>query len=114
VFRLIQYYLPGLESADKRTPPKWELEYLTLPPALLHPPSSDEADGFYYPFPLRNLPRSMRNATITASKYAPYHLTDLTIGSWVGLAQRLANTREKRLRKKFRRYITLGDPEEDE
>lgn len=82
----------------------------------LHPPRESEAsaaegDGFHYPIPLKLLPRSLRNATTNKSKFAPYQLADLTVGSWTKLAARLGRGEKAKLRKKFRRYMYLGGEE---
>ncbi|OSX60399.1 hypothetical protein POSPLADRAFT_1066706 [Postia placenta MAD-698-R-SB12] len=100
-----QYYLPKLDAADKNHPPKYKLEYLTFPVSGLHRAGADEAP--WWPIPLRHLPKSLRNATATASKRAPYGLVDLTVPSWTDLAQRLAKGAEKKLRKRFRRYMYM-------
>ncbi|KAI0081809.1 endopolyphosphatase [Panus rudis PR-1116 ss-1] len=104
-----QYYIPNLNGTGKR-PPKFKLEYLTFAPTSLHPPATG-ARG-WYPIPLKNLPRSLRNATVTRSKYAPYRMADLTIPSWVKLAQRLAKPRQTKLRGRFRRYMYMGADDE--
>jgi len=106
-----QYYIPKLESADKKHPPKVKLEYLTFPVSLLHPARAEDEATFWYPIPLRHLPKSLRNATVTASKFAPYGLADLTIASWTDLAQRLAVGAERKLRKRFRKYMYMGTDE---
>ncbi|CCM02492.1 uncharacterized protein FIBRA_04593 [Fibroporia radiculosa] len=106
-----QYYLPGLASSSQKRPPKFKLEYLTFAVSQLHPSGGEGAEGFTYPVPLRHLPRSLRNATVTASKFAPYGLADLTIPSWADLARRLAEGEDKQLRKRFRRYMYMGADE---
>ncbi|KAI0921857.1 hypothetical protein AcW1_004280 [Taiwanofungus camphoratus] len=106
-----QYNLPSLEASDKKHRPKYKLEYLTFPVSSLHPPHEEAKPAFWYPIPLRHLPQSLRNATITESKYAPYRLADLTIPSWTDLAQRLAGDAEKKLRKRFRKYMYMGADE---
>ena len=105
-----QYYLPNLKEANEEQKPAYELEYMTFQPALLHP-DGGSAETFRYPIPLQQLPRSLRNSTVTVSKYAPYEMGDLTVGSWVELARRLGNKTESRLRKRFRRYMYLGGDE---
>ena len=63
-------------------------------------------DGvFQYPVPLRELPRSLRSGKKGKSKYAPYGLEDLTLGSWLGFARRLGNEKEKKIRKLFVKYM---------
>ncbi|PCH41204.1 endopolyphosphatase [Wolfiporia cocos MD-104 SS10] len=106
-----QYYLPALDASSKKHPPKYRLEYLTYPLALLHPPDAAAEAQFAYPIPRRHLPKSLRNATRSESKYAPYRLEDLTIPSWTGLARRLAEGTEEKLRKRFRKYMYMGADE---
>ncbi|RDB22520.1 Endopolyphosphatase [Hypsizygus marmoreus] len=108
-----QYYLPNLKDANKTHEPRFKLEYLTFPPQLLHPPAvrADGRHDFRYPIPLRHLPRSLRNASTTESKYAPYGMADLTIGSWMKLAQELGDANSKKLRKRFRKYMYMGGEE---
>ncbi|KZT12740.1 uncharacterized protein LAESUDRAFT_13671 [Laetiporus sulphureus 93-53] len=108
-----QYYIPRskLEAGDKKHAPKYKLEYLTYPVSVLHPPRVADTGTFLYPIPLRHLPKSLRNATITKSKYAPYSLADLTIPSWTDLARRLGDVTEKKLRKRFRRFMYMGGEE---
>ncbi|KZT74415.1 endopolyphosphatase [Daedalea quercina L-15889] len=106
-----QYYLPDLDSANKKHAPKVKLEYLTFSRRALHPSSgSEQAEAAWHPIPLRHLPKSLRNATMTdkGSKYVPYGLADLTIGSWVDLGRRLAAGTEAKLRKRFRRFMYMG------
>ncbi|CAL1700593.1 unnamed protein product [Somion occarium] len=109
-----QYYMPDLNATTnkRKRPPKYKLEYLTFHPSLLHPPSEGARSGFHYPLPLRNLPRSLRNSTVTKSKYAPYGMHDLTIPSWLKLARRLGKAKHKKLRARFRRYMYMGADEE--
>lgn len=108
-----QYYIPSLETANKTHHPRFKLEYLTFAPELLHPPSAitDSARGFQYPIPLQHLPRSLRNSSVTSSKYAPYRMPDLTIPSWVKLAHKLGDKEHTKLRKRFRKYIYMGGEE---
>lgn len=107
-----QYWLPALDESDEKKSPKYKLEYLTFPLSHLHPlPHQDMKPSYEYPIPLRHLPRSLRNATITSSKYAPYEMEDLTIPSWTELAQRLARAKGKNLGKKFRKYMYMGADE---
>lgn len=73
----------------------------------------DGGGKIWYPFPLRNLPGSLRNATVSESKYAPYGMKDLTIGSWMELARRLGDGKHgKKLRKRFKRYMYFGGDEQ--
>ncbi|GBE79453.1 Endopolyphosphatase [Sparassis crispa] len=103
-----QYYLPDLEFGTAKRPPKYKLEYLTYQIAQLHPPEKKAGLKPYYPIPLRHLPKSLRDPNRTESKFAPYELADLTIPSWTELAQRLGEQGEKKLRRRFRRYMFMG------
>ncbi|OCH94072.1 endopolyphosphatase [Obba rivulosa] len=104
-----QYYMPNLGDSDRKHPPKYKLEYLTYPVESLHPPREATAEAkFHYPIPLKQLPRSLRNATISSSKYAPYEVEDLTIPSWLELARRLGDPAEAKLRKRFKKYMYMG------
>ncbi|KAH9938626.1 uncharacterized protein B0H18DRAFT_1081217 [Fomitopsis serialis] len=94
-----QYYLPDLESANKKHAPKVKLEYLTFARGALHPPPGGEG-GFRYPIPLRHLPRTLRNATGEGAGR-----------SWAGLGRRLAAGTEKALRKRFRGFMYMGGDE---
>lgn len=105
-----QYYLPSIKDADKSHPPHFELEYVTYSVANLHPRKGLE-DDFQYPIPLKHLPTPLQNATTSKSKYAPYGLADLTIGSWVRLARRLGDSSHGKLRKRFRKYMFGGGKE---
>jgi len=104
-----KYFIPDLASANATHPPKIKLEYLTFNPTALHPQNNHT--DFHYPVPLRNLPRSLRNSTITKSKYAPYRMSDLTIPSWIKLAQKLAKPKQKKLRKRFKKFMFMGGEE---
>ncbi|KAG2056419.1 hypothetical protein BDR06DRAFT_970153 [Suillus hirtellus] len=95
-----QYYIPQLEKYDEKDGPKFKLEYLTFPISSLH-----LTEG---PVPLRNLPKSLREAGVTESELAPYELPDLTIPSWLDLACELGKPREKKLRKQFKKYMYMG------
>ncbi|TFK75900.1 endopolyphosphatase [Pluteus cervinus] len=108
-----QYYLPNLKDANEEQKPAYELEYMTFQPALLHPEAADGGSGeiFWYPIPLQQLPRSLRNSSVTESKFAPYAMADLTVGSWLELGRRLGDKTETALRKKFRKYMYLGGSE---
>lgn len=119
--------------ANKSNRPKFKLEYLTYALPSLHPEitgagvdeggltpqarSDDEGEGsnlYHYPVPLKELPRSLRewNGTRTKSRYAPYRLADLTVGSYVRLARRLGDGSRTKLRKRFRRYMYMGGEED--
>ena len=105
-----------------KRPPKWKLEYLTFAPQALHPPTAavlgdDEPkaqknkkkEQFVYPIPLKRLPKKLRQANVTSSKYAPYAMEDLTIPSWASLARRLAKAgKSSKLRRRFREYMYMG------
>ncbi|KAF8076398.1 endopolyphosphatase, partial [Lyophyllum atratum] len=82
-----QYYMPDLEDANKTHRPRFRLEYLTFAPKMLHPPPFGKGHRFQYPIPLRHLPKSLRDSGVTESKYAPYEMEDLTIPSWIELAE---------------------------
>lgn len=104
--------MPHLKAANETHQPDFILEYLTFQPSQLHPTEgSDGRDSFAYPIPLHHLPRSLRNSSVTESKYTPYKLPDLTIPSWVKLARRIADPKHKKLQKRFRKYMYLGGEE---
>ena len=102
-----QYYLPDLDAADKRNPPKFKLEYLTYALRALHPPVGVAGNEFHYPVPVRHLPKKLRKGGVVTSKYAPYEMEDLTIGSWVELAHVLGNKENKKIRKRYKRYMYM-------
>jgi len=107
-----QYYIPHLEDANKTHRPRFTLEYLTFAPKLLHPPPTfGKGQKFQYPIPLQRLPKSLRDSGVTESKYAPYEMADLTIPSWMELAQKLGDRQQKKLRKRFRKYMYMGGEE---
>ncbi|KAF8897542.1 endopolyphosphatase [Infundibulicybe gibba] len=107
-----QYYIPHLEAGDKTHEPSFELEYLTFPVERLHPDPLDGMMGdFQYPLPLHNLPRVLRQGNVSESKYSPYELPDLTIGSWVDLGRRLGDAKHEKLRRRFRKYMYFGGEE---
>ncbi|KAH7929456.1 hypothetical protein BV22DRAFT_1143330 [Leucogyrophana mollusca] len=111
-----QYYLPKLDEYNERRKPKFKLEYLTFPISALHPWKDRDGGGGKTmsatpPIPLRNLPKALRSGDVTESKYAPYGMADLTIPSWIELGQRLGNEEEKKLRKRFRKYMYMGGEE---
>ncbi|KAI0796639.1 Metallo-dependent phosphatase-like protein [Abortiporus biennis] len=108
-----QYFMPNL-TTTKKSPPKYKLEYMTFSPASLHASAGLEEEmsgNVRYPIPLRHLPRSLRNSTVTKSKYAPYEMRDLTIPSWTDLARRLAKPKHEKLRKTFRKFMYMGAEE---
>ena len=102
-----QYYLPDLGNASEKYTPKWELEYMTYGLSVFEKKGSDESQEI---IPRKNLPKSLRNGG--GSKYAPYSLEDLTIPSWIGLAKKLGDGENRKLRKKFRKYMFMGHGEE--
>jgi len=101
--------MPKLEKGSKTRAPKFELEYLTYDLDLLYPGGGQETqEEFAYPVPIRHLPKSLREPGTTKSKFAPYRLKDLTIPSWIRLARQLGGEKDKKLRRVFRKYMTLG------
>ncbi|KAK0468387.1 Metallo-dependent phosphatase-like protein [Desarmillaria tabescens] len=103
-----QYYIPDLADGNKTHKPHFKLEYTTYSPLDLHPATTEEDGEFVYPIPLGNLPKSLRKGPVEKSEYTPYGMRDLTIGSWVELARRLANGKENKLRKRFREFMYIG------
>ncbi|KAG2008600.1 sphingomyelin phosphodiesterase [Coprinopsis cinerea AmutBmut pab1-1] len=104
-----QYNIPNLGEANKTHPPRFELEYVTFDPSLLHPSPEDDLDSFVYPLPPRNLPEELQDPQVNkSSTYAPYKMKDLTIPSWVKLGRKLADENNGKLRKKFRRFMYAG------
>lgn len=103
-----QYYLPpdALSNATKK--PKFKLEYMTYTLDALHP-----ADGSAGPVPNKELPKSLRKGTKrdAKGKFVPYGLPDLTVGSWLGLADRLGGNGSKTLKQRFRKYMFMGGAE---
>lgn len=95
-----QYYIPDLDESSKKDHPHFKLEYTTLPGELLQSL-----------LPHKQLPKSLLKGKKNSSKYLPYEMEDLTIGSWVELARRLGDMKEKKLRKRFRKYMYLGGTE---
>uniref|UniRef100_A0A0W0FJR2 Uncharacterized protein n=1 Tax=Moniliophthora roreri TaxID=221103 RepID=A0A0W0FJR2_MONRR len=95
-----QYYIPDLDDASSKQHPHYKLEYTTYTAQVL------TAEG-ESPVPLKQLPKSLRNGTMDESKYAPYGMKDLTIGSWFELASRLGKE-EGELHERFRKYMYLG------
>lgn len=99
-------------NGTAKHPPKWKLEYLTFEPSKLHPPSAEAGQDVtaarWRPIPLKHLPKTLRNATVTKSKYAPYKMADLTIPSWLRLVRRLGKAKHGKLRQRFRRYMYMG------
>ncbi|KAG6821271.1 hypothetical protein H0H93_002381 [Arthromyces matolae] len=107
-----QYYMPDLEEANEKRKPEFKLEYMTFSPEKMHPIHDGEEGGiFHYPIPLKRLPKSLRKGNVTETKFAPYSMKDLTIPSWVELAQKLGNKQEKKLRGQFRKYMYMGGVE---
>ena len=105
-----------MDEADEGHGPKFKLEYVTFPASALHPPppaeGAENAAGgrkFAYPIPRRHLPRTLRNSTVRRSKkYAPYALGDLTIPSWTALGSRMGRSKGKRLRQRFKEFMSMG------
>lgn len=100
--------MPTLGTANKTRPPGWELEYVTYELSALHPPegaTEAEVARFVYPIPPDLLPRDL-DKTASESNLAPYGMRDLTLGSWVKLARKLA--KKKKLWKRFKEYMYLG------
>lgn len=116
-----QYWLPNVGSANASSRPKFKLEYLTYALPSLHPGGTvgdgldegKEKETFVYPVPVRELPKSLRapNATRSKSKYAPYTMADLTIGSWLRLARKLGDKKRAKVRTRFRKYMYMGGDE---
>jgi len=104
-----QYYLPEDRVANKTPNPKFKLEYLTYSLDALHPGDMEGAGEFEYPIPLKQLPKGLREGNVTSSKFAPYRMEDLTIGSWVNVARRLGDPTRKKLRKRFKQYMYMGE-----
>lgn len=102
-----QYYLPDLGNATESYTPKWELEYMTYGLSAF---GKNGTDGSQEVIPSENLPKALRNGG--GAKYAPYSLEDLTIPSWIGLARKLGDRENRKLRKKFRWYMFMGHGEE--
>ena len=105
----LQYYLPEGRLVDKTRKPKFKLEYLTHRLEALHPGDPEGSEELQYPIPLKQLPKSLREGNATSSKFAPYEMDDLTIPSWVGLARRLGDATRKKLRRRFKKYMYMGE-----
>ena len=103
-----QYYLPE-DRLNRAKKPKFKLEYLTHKLEALHPEDGRRSEEFHYPIPLKELPKSIREGNVTSSKFAPYGMEDLTIASWVRLARRLGDPSRKKLRRRFKRYMYMGE-----
>jgi endopolyphosphatase len=69
----------------------------------LHP----KGDGGY-PVPLSRLPEELRKGAHGKSKYVPYKMSDLTIGSWMRLGRALGEPKGEKLRVKFGEYMFMG------
>ena len=97
--------------------PKFKLHYLTYALPSLHPGGAESGGegGFQYPVPVKQLPRSLRNATAVGvkrkSKFAPYEMADLTVGSWVKLGRRVGDG-AKKVRARFIENMYQGGEEE--
>ena len=70
----------------------------------------DSGEEFAYPVPPKLLPKSLRKPGSTKSKYTKYEMKDLTIASWIRFGRRLVD--EKKLRKRFHKYMSVGGEEE--
>ncbi|KAI0045296.1 hypothetical protein FA95DRAFT_1607798 [Auriscalpium vulgare] len=99
-----QYYLPGERVMNKTHRPQFKLEYLTYRASALVPAEGDE-----YPVPPRHLPGSLRGGNGTGTKYTPYGMEDLTLGSWLRLARALGGGTKGKLRGRFRRYMYMSE-----
>lgn len=97
------------DRLNRTKKPKFKLEYLTHRLEALHPEDVARSEEFHYPVPLQQLPKSIRDGNATSSKFAPYGMEDLTIPSWVGLARRLGDGSRKKLRRRFKRYMYMGE-----
>ena len=91
--------MPDLKEANTTYKPTFQLEYTTF-----------DANGVGG-IPKKNLPKSLRKGKVQGSKYLPYKMADLTIGSWYEFARRLGEVKEKKLRRRFRKYMYLGEEE---
>ncbi|KIJ20029.1 hypothetical protein PAXINDRAFT_153001 [Paxillus involutus ATCC 200175] len=110
-----QYYMPKLKEYDEDNEPEFELEYVTFPLSKLRIGGEDMAgDESLMPplIPSRNLPEELHGTGGIKTKYAPYNLDDLTIPSWLHLAWRLGQGQEKKLRRRFRKYMYMGGEED--
>lgn len=83
---------------------------MTYTPDALHP--NEEEKEFVYPVPLQQLPSELKEEGVEKSKYAPYGMRDLTVGSWVRLGRQIGDEKRRKLRKKFRKYMFMGGSEE--
>ncbi|KIK97145.1 hypothetical protein PAXRUDRAFT_825228 [Paxillus rubicundulus Ve08.2h10] len=109
-----QYYMPKLKEYDEDNEPEFELEYVTFPLSKLQTGGEAMGGDESLPplIPSRNLPEELHHGGGgLKSKYAPYNLDDLTIPSWLDLAWRLGQRQEKKLRKRFRKYMYMGGEE---
>ncbi|KAJ7283642.1 endopolyphosphatase [Mycena rebaudengoi] len=88
-----QYYIPHLEEANKTHPPSFKLEYVTYEMSALN------GSGGVFPVPPKNLPHHMKK------RQRAYGLADLTVGSWVALARRIAAN--KKASSVFGRYMYM-------
>lgn len=98
--------MPKLAAANKTHTPKFRLEYVTFKADMLHP-AANQTD-FNYPIPLKRLPHGLRNISSASNSYMPYEMEDLTIPSWLQLAKRLGDTGNKKLRRRFKKYMFMG------
>jgi endopolyphosphatase len=108
-----QFFFPAVGTRKAGKAPVFKLEYTTFRRDALRPGNGTDPAGFVYPIPLAHLPRSL---DAKPKKWTPYGMPDLTVGSWLKLARRLADEQEGRLRARFKTYMTVGvgAPEEEQ
>ncbi|THV08536.1 hypothetical protein K435DRAFT_641814, partial [Dendrothele bispora CBS 962.96] len=98
-----QYYLLDMDKADKKHQPEFKLGYTTFDLEQIQWGENRTE----YPIPLKKLPKSLRKGNRTQSRYTPYGMTDLTIGSWTSLARQLGDDTRKKLRRRFVSYMYM-------
>ena len=110
-----QYWLPGLENAERGEPPHFELEYTTFGRKGLEPRQGEGEDKeAAAPIPLKELPKTLRNAVGGMAegkkwkKYVPYGMDDLTIKRWLKLGRILGQKESEEVRAVFRRFMYQG------
>jgi endopolyphosphatase len=98
----MQYYAPEIMSVRADEKPAFELEYTTFARKRLRGCAGvpDAPGEFCFP---------QGADAATALRRAPYGMPDLTVGSWLALARRLGNPREKALRNEFGRLMRLDE-----
>ena len=89
-----QFYLPDIDTRSK-SPPKWKIEYSTFTMDKLVPNTTETKQP--PPVPLHFLPGHQDEEGVDTAKakkklnkLTPFKMEDLTIGSYVTLAKRLA------------------------